>query len=177
MQVLSVGRKTRIQAIAFSPDGRDLAAVCGDQYVRVWDLATGEVRHSVAPENSCGFDIAYRSAGRLAFVGVELHCWEIAAGRWTTILRGVYWPRRLCVSPDGQLLALADQKTSTDWGGEASLPCRGYLLCRACGEHVFRTACQQAPSAPGRANKLEAPADSEDRERQRGSGSGPRRGR
>ena len=40
MQVLSIGKRKRVYAIAFSPDGTELATVSGDRQLRVWHLAT-----------------------------------------------------------------------------------------------------------------------------------------
>jgi WD40 repeat protein len=118
MQVLSIGRKKRIQTIAFSPDGRELAAVCGDGQLRIWDTATGEVRKSVPiKETSGAYDVAYLGDGRLIFSGTDLLCWEMAADTWTVIMRGSGLNRQICISPDGRYLAAADQTTSTDWSG------------------------------------------------------------
>jgi WD40 repeat protein len=122
MQILSIKKKKRIHAIAFSPSGRELAGTCGDGYLRVWDLSTGEVRQSIAiEETSCGYDIAYLGEDRLVFAGIELRWWDISANGWNTIAHGMRWARQLCLSPDGGYLAEADQMTSTDWGGSGLL--------------------------------------------------------
>jgi WD40 repeat protein len=116
MQVLSIGRKKRIQAIAFSPNGRELAAVCGDHQLRVWDTATGEVRKSIPiEETSCGYDLAYIDERRLIFSGIDLLCWDMAGDVWNAIMRGP--GRQICISPDRRYLAAADQTTSTEWSG------------------------------------------------------------
>lgn len=122
MQILSIKKKKRIHAIAFSPSGRELAGTCGDGFLRVWDLSTGDVRQS-APivESSCGYDIAYLTEDRLLFAGVGLSWWDIGANGWNTIAQGLRWARQLCLSPDGLYLAEADQMTSTDWGGSGLL--------------------------------------------------------
>jgi WD40 repeat protein len=116
MQILSIPKKKRIHAIAFSPSGRELAGTCGDGFLRVWDLSTGQVRQSVPiEETSCGYDIAYLNEDRLIFAGIELRWWDIPANAWHTIAHGMRWGRQLCLSPDGRYLAEADQTTSTDW--------------------------------------------------------------
>jgi WD40 repeat protein len=77
MQVLSIGKKKRFYAIAFSPDGRDLATVSGDGFLRVWDLGSGQERQRIAvEETSCGYDIAYLDPDRLIFAGIELRWWD-----------------------------------------------------------------------------------------------------
>jgi WD40 repeat protein len=122
MQVLSIGRKKRIHAVAFSPSGRELATASGDGQLRVWDLATGRVRQAVPiDETSCGYDLAYLGEDRLVFAGVDLLCWDIPANSWKYIQSGMRWARRLRVSPDGRYLAEVDQATSTEMGGSGLL--------------------------------------------------------
>jgi WD40 repeat protein len=116
MQVLSIGKKKRFYAIAFSPDCRDLATVSGDGFLRVWDLGSGEERQQIAvEETSCGYDIAYLDPDRLIFAGIELRWWDIPANGWNLIAPGMRWNRQLCLSPDRRLLAETDQTSSTDW--------------------------------------------------------------
>jgi WD40 repeat protein len=118
MQILSIPRKKRIYALVFSPSGRDLAAACGDGNLRVWNLATGQVRQSIEIEESqCGYDIAFLDEDRLVFAGVELRWWDIPANGWNVIQPGLRWGRQICVSPDGRYLAEVDQTPSTDWAG------------------------------------------------------------
>jgi WD40 repeat protein len=116
MQILSIKKKKRIHAIAFSPSGRELAGACGDGQLRVWDLSTGEVRQSAAiEETSSGYDIAYLDESRLLFAGIGLRWWDIPGNGWNTIAPGLRWGRQLCLSPDGRHLAETDQTTSTEW--------------------------------------------------------------
>jgi WD40 repeat protein len=122
MQVLSIGRKKRIHAIAFSPSGRDLVAACGDGQLRVWELATGQVRHAIPiEESSAGYALAYLEEDRLIFAGAELRCLDVAAGRWHVIRSGMRWGPQVRVSPDGRYLAEVDQTASTDWHGAGLL--------------------------------------------------------
>jgi WD40 repeat protein len=117
MQVLSIGRKKRIHAVAFSPSGWELAAPCGDGQLRVWDLRTGAVRQSVPiEETSCGSDIAYLDDDRLIFAGVQLRWWDIPANGWNVIRPFMRWNRQLRLSPDRRCLAEVDQTTSTEMG-------------------------------------------------------------
>jgi WD40 repeat protein len=122
VQTLSIKKKKRIHAIAFSPNGEELAAACGDLLLRVWNLATGEVRRS-APivDTSCGFDIAYLGTDRLAFAGTDLRWWDTAANQWHQIAPGFAWGRRLKVSPDGEYLAEVSQTRSTSSAAGAGL--------------------------------------------------------
>ena len=116
MQILSIGKKKRIHSIAFSPNGEELAAVSGDLQIRIWNLATGEVRRS-APivKTSCGYDIAYLDNDRLMFSGSDLQWWDITSDAWHMIAPGHPWDRRIAISPEAGILAEVDQTRSTDW--------------------------------------------------------------
>jgi WD40 repeat protein len=115
MQVLSIPKKKRIYAIAFSPSGRDLAAACGDGFVRVWDLSTGDVRQWISIEHtSDGYDIAYLDEQRLVVAGLGIRWWDIPANGWNDIASLHLWRRQLCVSPDGKYLAAADTAESIE---------------------------------------------------------------
>lgn len=60
----------RIHGIDFSPNGHELAAVCGDLFIQIWNLETGAVPCTIVIEwTSSGFDIAYLDQGRLLFAG------------------------------------------------------------------------------------------------------------
>jgi WD40 repeat protein len=87
--------------------------------IRVWDLATGTARLTApVEETSCGFDIAYLDARRLAFSGTELALWDTAANEWHRIAPGRVWGRRIKVSPGAEFLVEVDQTRSTDWAGD-----------------------------------------------------------
>lgn len=118
MQVLSIGKKKRVYAVAFSPDGGELAAVSGDRMIRVWDLSTGEVRRaSSVEETSCGYDLAWLDDRRLVFAGTDLSWWDLAADEWRPIAPGLTWGRRIKASPGAELLVEVDQARSTQWAG------------------------------------------------------------
>ncbi len=116
MQFLSIAKKKRIYAIAFSPNGRELAAACGDGSLRVWDLATGNVRQSVSIEHtSDGHEIAYLDQDRLVIAGPGIRWWDIPANGWNMIRPMNLWRRQLCLSPDGKFMAVVDEAESVDW--------------------------------------------------------------
>jgi WD40 repeat protein len=150
MQRLAIPKKKRIYAIAFSPSGRDLAAVCGDGTLRVWDTTTGELRRTVAVEvTSCGFDVIYLDETQLVFAGAHLSRYDLARDAWHTIVPTPRNERRLVLSPDGRYLAEADWTNSTDWPGSGLL--------------VHETATwTQLPAPPGAGNTTKGLAFSPD---------------
>ncbi len=122
MQVLSIGKKKRIHAIAFSPSGEELATVSGDRTLRIWNLGTGEVRLTApVEETSCGYDLAYLDERRIVFAGTELTVWDTAANEWHRIAPSFSWGRRIKISPGGEFLVEVDQTRSTDWAGRGLL--------------------------------------------------------
>lgn len=120
MQVLSIGKRKRVHAVAFAPDGNELAAVSGDDTLRLWNLATGEARLSVLVARApMGYDLAYLGPNRLAFSGANLNWWDTANDGWYTIAPGYSWGRQLAVSPGGEFLVEVGQTRSTEWAGPA----------------------------------------------------------
>jgi WD40 repeat protein len=116
VQILAIPKKKRIYAIAFAPDGRALAAACGDGFLRVWDLAAGKVRRELPiEETSYGYDLTYLDSDRLIFGGRELGWFDLATGGWNVIAPQLLVNRQHRLSPDGTYLAETDQTTSTDW--------------------------------------------------------------
>jgi WD40 repeat protein len=118
MQRLAIPKKKRVYAIAFSPDGRDLAAACGDLTLRIWNTSTGELRHTVPFEETwCGYNVLYLDEKRLIFAGTELRHWDLAADVWKVIVPRPRNERQLALSPDRRYLAEVDWTNSTEWPG------------------------------------------------------------
>ncbi len=118
MQVLSIGKRKRVHAIAFAPSGDELATISGDHTLRIWSLATSEARLTAAVENSStGYDITYVDQNRLAYSGNTLQWYDTVSGEWHLISPSIAWGRQFAVSPDGELLVHVGQDRSSFWGG------------------------------------------------------------
>jgi WD40 repeat protein len=119
MQRLAIPKKKRIHAIAFSPDGRDLAAVCGDGTLRVWDTTTGQLRHTLAvPQTSAGHHLLFLGPDLLLVAAADLVAYDLAAGEWKTLVAGVRWGRQVALSPDRAVAAEVESAGSTEYGGD-----------------------------------------------------------
>jgi WD40 repeat protein len=119
MLTLSIGRKKRLHAVTFSPSGRDLAAVGGDNVLRVWDSFTGDLKHAVpVEETSSGYALVYLADDRLVFGGVQLRLWDLAADTWTLIDPINPLAVKLARSPDSRHLAKVEKTESIDWPRE-----------------------------------------------------------
>jgi WD40 repeat protein len=116
MLTLSIGRKKRLHAVTFSPSGRDLAAVGGDNVLRVWDSFTGDLKHSApVEETSSGYALTFLDDSRLVFRGVGLFLKDLTADMWEQIDPRILLAAKMARSPDGRHLAEVEKTESTDW--------------------------------------------------------------
>ena len=94
-------------SVAFRPDGRQLAAACGDAII-IWDVKTSNVLPKIAGHAGRITGLAYSPDGtRLASVGLDrkARVWDFTAGREIRAFT-VKEPGRLAFSPDGSQLAV-----------------------------------------------------------------------
>jgi WD40 repeat protein/tRNA A-37 threonylcarbamoyl transferase component Bud32 len=107
-----------VWALAYSPDGKRLAAAAGDQAdlrkpgeVKVWDVGTGQELLVLKGHTGAVFSVAFSPDGnRLASASQDrtVKVWDAAAGRELLSLTGHHSPvRGVAYSPDGKRLASA----------------------------------------------------------------------
>jgi WD40 repeat protein len=100
-----------IVAVAFSPDGKTLAAGGWGDGVRIWDTsraASSESASAVLPHDEVVYAVAFSPDGSLLVTaGPEsLWLWSCESGQYTRLLeRSTSTPRCLAFSPDGRTLA------------------------------------------------------------------------
>jgi serine/threonine protein kinase/WD40 repeat protein len=105
-----------VSGLAFSPDGRRLAAGCTFNLkgeLRVWDIATGSVILKRSLAGNCNGSPAYSVDGRLLAVGmattteaVVVNVLDASSGKDVCVLAGQRFPiQKLIFSPDGRRLA------------------------------------------------------------------------
>lgn len=99
------------KAIAFSPDGKCLAAGYADKSVRLWDLSTGNQLYMMEGHDGFVGAIAYSPNGKRVATGSAdktVRIWDVAEGRQVLKLEG--HRRRVdavAFSPNGKILASA----------------------------------------------------------------------
>ncbi len=85
------GASLGIWTVAYSPDGRLLAAGCMDRTVKVWDVATGQVGLSLGGHSELIAKVAFDADGGRLAVGCNdgsIKIWDLASGREAVTLRG-----------------------------------------------------------------------------------------
>jgi hypothetical protein len=98
-----------VEAVAYSPDGRSIAAGAADGTIRLWDAANHTLRQAIRTPASAVAALAFSPDGRqlAAIDGAAIDLWDVATGQHMRHLDGDARPFALAYAPDGSLLAVA----------------------------------------------------------------------
>jgi hypothetical protein len=76
------GKSSRVQCLAFSPDGKILAAGLGDGETRLWELLTGKEQASLKGDNDKVFSVAFTPDGKTLAVAeapdTTIRLWDVS---------------------------------------------------------------------------------------------------
>jgi hypothetical protein len=107
------GHHGQVQALAFTPDGKQLATASYDKTIKIWDTNTGLEITTLYGHTESVYDVAYNPQDEklLATVGFDgrILLWEVGTGNNTPSELGRHeWQAiHLAFSPDGSRLATA----------------------------------------------------------------------
>ena len=104
---------SRMFAVAFRPDGKQLAAACTDGSVFLYDATTGDTTGSLRGHTGAVYDVAYSPDGsRIMTCGQDetVRVWSSASGQAIHVLHGHdSFVRAVAISPDGTRIASASE--------------------------------------------------------------------
>jgi WD40 repeat protein len=119
------GHVGQVCAVDVSPDGTLIASAGSDGTVRVWDVATRRLLHTVPRSGKTAVQVVFSPDGKALYAAWSedgvVRAIDPTTGRWREL--AVHGPRlqRLAVSPDGAFLAAAGEVGVQLWalpGGE-----------------------------------------------------------
>jgi RNA polymerase sigma factor (sigma-70 family) len=111
----------RVFSLAFSPDGKKLAAALGsDNVAKVWDVKTGKELVTFGKHPDWVVAVAFSPDGKTvaaanAATDPQVKLWDVATGKERLTLKGpVYGLNCLAFSSDGKILAVAGKEPHED---------------------------------------------------------------
>jgi WD40 repeat protein len=119
------GDTGRVMSVAFSPDGKTVAAGVRDGAIRLWDVASGEERLCLREQGPVG-SVAFSPDGKtlVSTQGNVVHLWDLASRKVRARLRGhAGRVNAVAFAPDGTLATVGNVpgRGHHDQTGEARL--------------------------------------------------------
>lgn len=120
-----------VKSIAYSLDGRTIAASISDGTIRLWDAKTGSLRSTLSGKVAAALPIAFSPDGKRLASGASDHSlliWNVSNGSQELLLQGHGgWIAGMAFSPDGRyLLSGAADKRIMLWDLESGQRIREY---------------------------------------------------
>src|SRR5262249_23675455 len=123
------GHTGRVCSVDVSPDGAWVASAGVDGTVRLWEVRKRQSLHAIRRPGRTAIQVVFSPDGKTLYAGWPedgvVVAIDAATGQWREL--GAYGPqlRRLAVSPDAALLALAGEGGVRIWGLHDRMPRSG----------------------------------------------------
>jgi WD40 repeat protein/tRNA A-37 threonylcarbamoyl transferase component Bud32 len=101
------GHTSPLNGVAISPDGKWLASAANGDAIKLWDLARGALRHTLAGRANFLWDVAFSPDGSLVAGTTDrtVKLWDSAGGKERLTLTADSQVVRIAFAPDGKTLA------------------------------------------------------------------------
>jgi hypothetical protein len=154
----------QVCAVAFSADGKELAAGLVNGTARIWDVASGKERAVFQGHGGAVRGVAFGREGQtlLTAAGPQVRIWDRCTGQLRATLPGREVVFALCLSANGKTLVTAAARTIKVWRvasaetlarGEARLLVDALFDRPLCREEVLE-ALGKDPALAGPARKM-----------------------
>lgn len=103
--------------IAFTPDGKTVAAAFPRTGVLLWEVFTGKKLHRLSLTSRHALSLAFSPDGKHLLGGIsdgKLELWEVATGQSIRSVDGEVDPKVIAFSPDGTQVAFGGRKRTGD---------------------------------------------------------------
>ena len=99
-----------VNSVAYSPDGKTVAAGSIDRKVRLWDTQTTKLKATLIGHTGSVNAVVYSPDGKIIATGGDrtdntVHLWDAATGETIAVLTGYAPINALAYSPDGKTIA------------------------------------------------------------------------